>query len=120
MTEGEEFCDTDCIVNYDETAIGDDAGDPLVITRRASKTARAVLNNNRRNRSCMFAVTADGTCLAPYVFTKTKFKDDELAAFPPPRCQWGTSKSGWFTMAVFDSWFEAVVVSWDLSKGYRK
>ena len=120
LTEGPEFCAPDCVLNYDETAIGDDAGDPIVITRKTTKTPRAVLNNNRSNRSVMFAVTADGTCLAPFVCTKTKFKDDEVAVFPPPLCHYGTSKSGWFTMAVFDAWFEAVVVPWAATKGSRK
>ena len=120
LTAGDEFCAPDCVLNYDETAIGEDAGDPVVLTRRATKAPRAVLNNNRSNRSVMFAVTADGTCLPPYVCTKTKFKEEDLVAFSPPLCHWGTSKSGWFTMAVFDAWFESVVVPWALSKAPRK
>ena len=120
LTEGPDFCSPDCVLNYDETAIGDDAGDPVVITRKTAKTPRAVLNNNRSNRSVMFSVTADGTCLAPFVCTKTKFKEEEIAAFSPPHCFYGTSKSGWFTMPVFDAWFEAVVVPWAASKGQRK
>ena len=119
-SDGPDYCAPDCILNYDETALGDDAGDPRVITRRSTKTARAVLNNNRANRSIMFAVTGDGTCLAPYVCTKAKFKEDEITAFSPPHCFYGTSKSGWFNMSVFDSWFESVVVPWALSKGDRK
>merc|ERR1711872_587850 len=56
--------------NYDETAITVDAGNPKVITRRSSKSPRAVLNNNKTSRSVMFAVTADGECLAPRLSSK--------------------------------------------------
>ena len=111
------YCTADCVLNYDETAIGDDAGDPFVITRKSAKTPRAVLSNNKANRSVMFAVTADGKTLAPFVVTKTKFKDEEIEAFKAPECFWATSKRGWFTMPNFDEWFEAVVVPWAQSKG---
>ena len=114
-TDGDEYCSPECVLNYDETAITDDAGNPKVITRRSSKSPRAVLNNNKTSRSVMFAVTADGECLPPYVCTKTKFKEDELDGFGPPFCYWDTSKSGWFNMCVFDNWFEAVVAPWALS-----
>ena len=116
LAEGPEYCSPDCILNYDETALGDDAGDPYVITRKTSKTPRAVLNNNKANRSVMFAVTGDGGVLPPYVCTKTKFKDEEIAVFGPPNCFYSTSKSGWFNMPVFDDWFERVVVPWAVSK----
>ena len=116
LAEGPEYCTPDCILNYDETALGDDAGDPYVITRKTSKTPRAVLNNNKANRSVMFAVTGDGGVLPPYVCTKTKFKDEEIAVFGPPNCFYSTSKSGWFNMPVFDDWFERVVVPWAVSK----
>ena len=114
-TDGDEYCSPECVLNYDETAITDDAGNPKVITRRSSKSPRAVLNNNKTSRSVMFAVTADGECLPPYVCTKTKFKEDELDGFGPPFCYWDTSKSGWFNMCVFDNWFEAVVAPWAIS-----
>ena len=114
-TDGDEYCSPECVLNYDETAITDDAGNPKVITRRSSKSPRAVLNNNKTSRSVMFAVTADGECLPPYVCTKTKFKEDELDGFGPPLCYWDTSKSGWFNMCVFDNWFEAVVAPWAIS-----
>ena len=114
-TDGDEYCSPECVLNYDETAITDDAGNPKVITRRSSKSPRAVLNNNKTSRSVMFAVTADGECLPPYVCTKTKFKEDELDGFCPPHCYWDTSKSGWFNMCVFDNWFEAVVAPWAIS-----
>ena len=120
LTEGPDYCTPDCLLNYDETALGDDAGDPYVITRKTSKTPRAVLNNNKANRSVMFAVTGDGNVLPPYVCTKTKFKDEETAVFGPPNCFYSTSKSGWFNMPVFDEWFERVVVPWAVSKGPRK
>ena len=120
-TDGDEYCSPECVLNYDETAITDDAGNPKVITRRSSKSPRAVLNNNKTSRSVMFAVTADGECLPPYVCTKTKFKEDELDGFGPPLCHWDTSKSGWFNMGVFDNWFEAVVVPWAIThKGKHK
>ena len=115
--ESTNYCTADCVLNYDETAIGDDAGDPFVITRKSAKTPRAVLNNNKANRSVMFTVTGDGKTLAPYVVTKTRFKDDEIEAFKAPDCFWGTSKRGWFTTPNFDDWFEAVVVPWAKSKG---
>ena len=120
-TDGDEYCSPECVLNYDETAITDDAGNPKVITRRSSRSPRAVLNNNKTSRSVMFAVTADGECLPPYVCTKTKFKEDELDGFGPPLCHWDTSKSGWFNMGVFDNWFEAVVVPWAIThKGKHK
>lgn len=115
-----DYCRPECVLNYDETAITDDAGDPRVITRRTSKSPRAVLNNNKTSRSVMFAITGDGKCLSPYVCTKTRFKEDDIAEFGPPDCFWNTSKTGWFTMSVFDSWFEAVVAPWAISNRDKK
>ena len=113
----ESYCTPDCVMNYDETAIGDDAGSPIVFVRRSTKAPRAVLANNKTNRSVMFSVTADGLTLPPYVVTKTKFKEEDISAFKEPECFWNTSKSGWFNMHTFDDWFEKVVVPWARSKG---
>ena len=107
---GEKYCEPECVVNYDETAMTDSAGDPFVITRRSTKSPRIALNNHKTNRSVMFAVTADGKVLAPYVCTKTKYKAQDTEAYP--ECHWDTSKSGWFTMEVFDRWFQTVIVPW--------
>ena len=107
---GANYCQPECVVNYDETAMTDSAGDPFVITRRSTKSPRIALNNHKTNRSVMFAVTADGKVLAPYVCTKTKFKAQDTEAYP--ECHWDTSKSGWFNMEVFDRWFQTVIVPW--------
>ena len=116
---GAKYCPPECVVNYDETAMTDSAGDPYVITRRRTKSPRVALNNHKSNRSVMFAVTADGKVLAPYVCTKTKFKAQDIEAYP--ECHWDTSKSGWFNMEVFDRWFKTVIVPWARTQpGKRK
>ncbi|CAI6356789.1 unnamed protein product [Macrosiphum euphorbiae] len=55
------------IINYDETNITDDPGKAKIITRRGCKHPERILDSSKSSVSVMFAGTASGYLLPPYV-----------------------------------------------------
>lgn len=60
------------IINYDETNVTDDPKGKLQIFRRGAKHAERIMNNTKSSTSIMFAVTATGFHLSPYVVYKAE------------------------------------------------
>ncbi|KAG5881474.1 hypothetical protein JTB14_026531 [Gonioctena quinquepunctata] len=60
------------IINYDETNFVDDPGSAKVITRRGAKHAHRLIDATKTSMTVMFAMTAHGTLLPPYVVYKAK------------------------------------------------
>jgi hypothetical protein len=58
------------IVNYDETNMSDNPGRMKVICRRKVKYVEKVIHHSKSCTTVMFAATADGTLLPPYVIYK--------------------------------------------------
>ena len=67
------------IINYDETNIVDNPGKIKRIYRRGSKKNEKVLNTSKSAVSVMFATTATGKILPPYVVYKGKRMMDTYA-----------------------------------------
>ena len=109
-----------CILNYDETNLTNDPGNPWLIVRRRQHNQRRVINHSKAGFSVMFAVVADGTLLPPYVVYKSTAKKDcggvvnpkWTEGFPPPLAHYDLSDSGWFKMKQFERWFKKVVLPW--------
>ena len=55
------------IVNYDETGFSDDPGKSKAIFRRGSRTSERVIDHSKVNTSVMFAISASGRTLPPYI-----------------------------------------------------
>ncbi|KAG5890972.1 hypothetical protein JTB14_028650 [Gonioctena quinquepunctata] len=102
--------DPDNIINYDETNLTDDPGQVKVVVRRGVKRALRVMDNSKSSTSLMFAVTASGRRLPPYIVYKAKNLYPEWLLGGPANCFYNRSKTGWFDNVIFEDWFFKVVV----------
>lgn len=64
------------IINYDETYMTDDPGKVKVVTRRGCKHPERILDSSKSCVSVMFAGTASGLLLPPYVVYKAEHLHD--------------------------------------------
>ena len=114
---GDDAIDPSCILNYDETALTNDPGSQHVIVRRSQKNNRKVMKKSKAGFSVMFAGSASGVMLPPYVVYKSTSKTGNvnpkwMEGYPPPYAEYDTSESGWFKMKQFERWFEIIVLPW--------
>lgn len=100
------------ILNFDETNLSDDPGASKAIFKRGTKHPERVLNSTKTSVSIMFAGTANGECLPPYVVYKAEHLWTRWSRDGPPNARYNRTKSGWFDMATFDEWFEFIVLPW--------
>lgn len=98
------------IVNYDETGFSDDPGKSKAIFRRGSRTSERVIDHSKVNTSVMFAISASGRTLPPYILYKAKYIYDSWTEGGPPRAMYDSDESGWFTMGAFENWFNRVAI----------
>ena len=114
---GDDAIDPSCILNYDETALTNDPGSEVVIVRRSQKNNRKIKKKSKAGFSVMFAGSADGVMLPPYVVYKSSNKTGTvnpkwMEGYQPPHAQYDTSESGWFKMKQFERWFQIIVLPW--------
>lgn len=100
------------IVNYDETNVTDDPKGKVQIFRRGTKHAERIMNSSKSSTSIMFAVSATGHYLSPYVVYKAQRLQQTWIEGGPLDVQYNTSKSGWFDADLFMSWFEKVALAY--------
>ena len=100
------------ILNYDETNLSDDPGRVKCIFKRGTKYPERILNNTKAAISIMFAATASGQLLEPYVVYKAERLYDKWCVGGPPKVRYNRTKSGWFDGPTFLEWFETVLVPW--------
>lgn len=98
------------IINYDETNMTDDPGKCKVITRRGSKHPERILDSSKSSVSVMFAGTASGFLLPPYVVYKAEHLYDSWLEGGPRGTRYNRSKSGWFDGVIFEDWFNKIVL----------
>ena len=60
----------------------------------------------------MFAGSASGELLVPYVVHKAESMWETWREGGPPGCRYNRSKSGWFDAICFNDWFQTVIVPW--------
>lgn len=100
------------ILNYDETNLSDDPGRKKCIFKRGTKYPERILNSTKAAISIMFAATASGKLMEPYVVYKSERLYDKWCIGGPPNTRYNRTKSGWFDGVTFMNWFETVVVPW--------
>lgn len=100
------------LLNFDETNLSDNPGASKAIFKRGVKHPECVINSTRSSVSIMFAGTADGVLLPPYVVYKAEHLWDRWCREGPPNSRYNRTNSGWFDMAMFDDWFESIVIPW--------
>ncbi|CAF4896005.1 unnamed protein product [Pieris macdunnoughi] len=100
------------IVNFDETNLSDDPGSSKCIYRRGVKYPERIVNSTKGNISLMFTATASGRCLPLYIVYKATNLYSEWVNGGPPDTRYNCSKSGWFDSAIFENYFETIILTW--------
>jgi hypothetical protein len=98
------------IINFDETNLSDDPGQKLCIFRRGCKYPERIINSSKSSTSVMFACSAKGDMLHPYVVYKAEHLHDRWIEGGPLHARYNRSRSGWFDQSCFADWFDTVVI----------
>ncbi|KAG5872622.1 hypothetical protein JTB14_003710 [Gonioctena quinquepunctata] len=91
------------IINYDETNFVDDPGSAEVITRRGAKHAHRLIDATKTSTTVMFAMTAHGTLLPPYVVYEAKHSYEGWTEGGIEGARYNRSMSGWFDSELFET-----------------
>lgn len=100
------------IVNYDETNFCDDPGRSKIIVRRGSKRAEKIMDTSKSATSVMFAVSASGVMLPPYIVYKADHIWQTWTERGPDGARYNRSKSGWFDQNLFEDWFLTIAMDY--------
>lgn len=98
------------IINYDETNITDDPGRKKVVVRRGCRHPERIIDHSKSSTSVMFAAAGDGTLLPPYVTYKAENLYNTWTEHGPKGTVYNRSKSGWFTLEIFEDWFRKIAL----------
>lgn len=100
----------EAIINFDETCLADDPGRRKLVFKRGCKYPERVMNETKSNTSVMFAATADGTLLPPYIIYKAQHLYDLWTEGGPYGARYNRSTSGWMDGCCFLDWFEKIII----------
>lgn len=100
------------IINYDETNMNDDPGKQKSIVRRGMKYPERIMNHSKAGTSVMFAGSAIGDLLPPYVVYKAQNIYKEWTVGGPDGARYTATKSGWFDERSFEDWFEKIALAY--------
>lgn len=100
------------ILNFDKTNLSDDPGVKKFVFRRGIKYPERIINYSKGNISVMFAGTADGKLLPPYVIYKSQHMYESWCSGGPEGTRFNQSKSGWMDGICFEDWFVTLVIPW--------
>ena len=93
------------IINFDETNLSDDPGRIKAISKRGQKYFDRLLSTSKSSTSIMFAATASGYMLPPFVVYKAQNVYDLWIMGGPKGTRYSCSSSGWFEATHFEEWF---------------
>jgi len=108
------------LLNGDETNFVDDPKSTKVIVRRGSRRAEYIVDHSKSATTVMFTVSGAGDLLPPYVVYKAKYLYPTWVEAGPEGAFYNASGSGWFDMAIFEDYFEKVVVPYFKNKEGKK
>ncbi|KAG5878010.1 hypothetical protein JTB14_025465 [Gonioctena quinquepunctata] len=94
LTQNIENVSSEGIINYDETNFTDDPGRVKVIVRKKSKRAEKIMDSSKAATSVMFACTASGKFLPPYIVYKADNLWSTWTEFGPDGARYNRTKSG--------------------------
>lgn len=104
------------VINYDETNITDDPGRKKVVVRRGCRHPERIIDSSKSSTSVMFAAAGDGTLLPPYVIYKAENLYNTWTEHGPKGTVYNRSKSGWFTLEIFEDWFRKIALPYFLKQ----
>lgn len=108
------------ILNFDETNLADQPGVKKCLFRRGVKYPERIINHSKGNITVMFAGTAEGEILPPYIVYKSQHLWASWCEGGPKDARYNRSRSGWMDSDNFDEWFHSVVVPWARRKEGKK
>ncbi|KAJ8970767.1 hypothetical protein NQ314_001037 [Rhamnusium bicolor] len=94
------------IVKYDKTNFVK----IKVVIRRCVKRAENVIDHPILATSIMFAVTAEGKMLPPYIVFKADNLWSTWTEHGPEGARYNRTKSGWFDKNIFEDWFFSIII----------
>lgn len=107
----------DCIINYNETNITDDPGRKKIVARRGCRHPERIMDSSKSSVSVMFAGTASGYLLPPYIVYKAENMYNGWTENGPKGARYNRSKSGWFDGRIFEDWFLFTVLPYFKKQG---
>lgn len=110
LSETLDGIDHGLIINYDETNITDDPGRKKVVVRRGSRHPERIVDSSKSSTSVMFSAAGDGTLLPPYITYKAENIYNTWTENGPKGAIYNRSKSGWFTLEIFEDWFRKIAL----------
>lgn len=110
----------DCFINFDETNVTDDPGSKKMIFKRGCKYPERILNATKTSISIMYAGTASGHILPPYVVYKADNLWNTWKEGGPPLARYNRSRSGWFDAVCFEDWFFSIILPYLRNKEGKK
>lgn len=69
-----------------------------------------IIDSSKASTSVMFAGSADGILLPPYITYKAVNLYDTWTENGPKGAVYNRSKSGWFTLQIFEDWFRKIAI----------
>lgn len=100
------------IINYDETNITDDPKGKQQIFRCGIKHAERIMNTTKSSTSIMFAITATGENLSPYIVYKAERLQQSWIEGGPIDVVYNRTSSGWFDSECFVDWFKKIAIKY--------
>lgn len=110
LTKCLEGVDPSHIINYDETNLSDDPGRKKIVCKRGTKYPERVMNQTKTSTSVMFAATANGQLLPPYVIYKSLHLYDTWTEGGPSGTRYNRTPSGWIDGGCFIEWFSKIII----------
>lgn len=98
------------IINFDETNLSDDPGRKRIITKRGCRYPERVCNTSKSCTSVMFAASADGKVLPPYVVYKAQNMYESWTVGGIKGARYNRSPSGWFDAISFGDWVTKLAI----------
>ena len=83
-------------LSCDETNCSEDPGTKKMLFRRGCKYPKCIMNSSKGSISIMFAGSASGRLLPPYVAYKSTHLWQSWTEGGPPGARFGRTKTGWF------------------------
>lgn len=105
-----EGVDAHLIINYDETNLTDDPGRKHVVVRRGCRHPERIIDTTKSSTSVMFTAVGNGVLLPPYITYKAEHLYNTWTEGGPKGTVFNRSKSGWFTMEIFEDWFRSIIL----------
>lgn len=98
------------IINYDETNLSDDPGRKKIIAKRGCRYPERIMNSSKSSTSVMFAASADGNVLPPYIVYKAQNLYESWTVGGVKGARYNKSLSGWFDQITFGDWVKKIAI----------